>query len=424
MKKTIISAALLLGSLSLQAQQSVSLADCHRMALQNNAAIVTAKNSIVIAEEQKKEARTQYFPTVSASAQAFQGNRDLVAINMAGQSMSFVKNGVLGGVTAMQPVFSGGRIVNGNKLADLGLQSSKTQLARQENEVGMTTEQYYWNVVMLQEQLKTIAVVQEQLSALDKDVSASVKAGVTNRNGLLQVQLRENDVESQRVRLANALSVSKLTLAQYIGLDGQDVNVNFSLSTDSLPQFPVGLKVNASDAVCATPEYQLMQQGVDQAHLQRKMQLGSLLPTVAVGAGITYNKMMDNNLTRGMALATVSVPISGWWGGSHALKRLKTAEANAQEQLRDNSQRLVIGINQRWTEVENAYAQLRLARKSIEQSQENLRLNRNLYDAGTSSMTDLMQAQTQYQQARNQFVDAYAALQSSIYNYKVATNQK
>lgn len=288
----------------------------------------------------------------------------------------------------------------------------------------MTTGQYYWNVVMLQEQLKTIAVVQEQLSALDKDVSASVKAGVTNRNDLLQVQLRENDVESQRVRLANAISVSKFTLAQYIGLDGQDVNVNFSLSTDSLPQFPVGLKVNASDAVCATPEYQLMQQGVDQAHLQRKMQLGSLLPTVAVGAGITYNKMMDNSLTRGMALATVSVPISGWWGGSHALKRLKTAEANAQEQLRDNSQRLVIGINQRWTEVENAYAQLRLARKSIEQSQENLRLNRNLYAAGTSSMTDLMQAQTQYQQARNQFVDAYAALQSSIYNYKVATNQK
>lgn len=59
-----------------------------------------------------------------------------------------------------------------------------------------------------------------------------------------------------------------------------------------------------------------------------------------------------------------------------------------------------------------------------EQRQENLRLNRNLYEAGTSSMTDLMQAQSQYQQARNQLVSAFATLQSSIYAYKVATSQQ
>ncbi len=87
-------------------------------------------------------------------------------------------------------------------------------------------------------------------------------------------------------------------------------------------------------------------------------------------------------------------------------------------------QLLAIGIEQRWTAVESAAAQLQLARKSIEQSQENLRLNRNLYEAGTSSMTDLMQAQSQYQRVRNQLVSAFATLQSSIYAYKVATSQQ
>ena len=420
----ILSAVLSMGCLSTQAQQVVSLADCHRLARENNAALVTAKNNIRMAEEQKRESRTQYFPTVSASSQAFQGNRDLVALDMGGTAMSFVKNGILAGVTATQPVFAGGRIVNANKLADLGLQGSKTQLQRLENEVGLNTEQYFWNVVMLQEQLKTIAVLQEQLKVLDKDVSAAVRAGMTNRNDLLQVQLRENEIESQKIRASNALSVAKLVLSQYIGREGEPVDVDFSLPKDSLPPFPSALKVNHDDAVCATPEYQLLEQGVKQARLQRKLEVGRHLPSVGIGAGVTYNKIVGDGLTRGMVFATVSIPISSWWGGSHAIRRYKTAEANAREQLQNNQQLLVIGMQRDWTEVENAYAQLQLARKSIEQSEENLRLNRNLYDAGTSSMTDLMQAQSQYQQSCNQFVNAYAALQQSIYAYKVATRQQ
>ena len=75
-----------------------------------------------------------------------------------------------------------------------------------------------------------------------------------------------------------------------------------------------------------------------------------------------------------------------------------------------------------WTEVENAYKNLKLARKSIEQSEENLRINTDLYNAGTSTMSDLIQAQSQYQQSRNSYVDAYSALEIQILAYKIATN--
>lgn len=50
----------------------------------------------------------------------------------------------------------------------------------------------------------------------------------------------------------------------------------------------------------------------------------------------------------------------------------------------------------------------RLSRVPAEQSVRQTQIQRNLYDAGTSSMTDLMQAQGQFQQACIQFVNVFA----------------
>ena len=67
-----------------------------------------------------------------------------------------MKNGTVAGVNAIQPVFAGGQIVYGNKLAKVGENVSRLQLQLSENEVEKTTEQYYWQLVSLQEKVKTI----------------------------------------------------------------------------------------------------------------------------------------------------------------------------------------------------------------------------------------------------------------------------
>jgi outer membrane protein TolC len=64
------------------------------------------------------------------------------------------------------------------------------------------------------------------------------------------------------------------------------------------------------------------------------------------------------------------------------------------------------------------------ARRSIEQAEENLRLNRNFYQAGTVKMSDLLEAQLLYQQACDQHVDAYANYQQQLLLYQQATGQK
>lgn len=125
---------------------------------------------------------------------------------------------------------------------------------------------------------------------------------------------------------------------------------------------------------------------------------------------------LDNNFAA--VFASVSIPISQWWGGSHAVKCHRLAEENARQLLDDNADLLKIRMQKNWNDVDDAYKQLVLAKKSIEQSEENLRLNRNYYHAGTVTMNDLLDAQQQYQQCRDRYTDAYAALQTKIVAYE------
>ena len=435
--------------------QTYTLQQLKDSALQNNIAIRSAKHAIDAAQQQRKEAFTKYFPNISGTGLWFNADKGMAQteLNLSEQitpelgmalaqalpaealaalgspiSVSMMKNGTIAGVTAVQPVFAGGQIINGNKLAKVGEDVSRLQLQLSENEVEKQTEQYYWQLVSLQEKMKTIEAVQALLADIHKDVDVAVRAGVAMKNDLLQVQLRQNDVESQKLKVKNGISILRLLLAQYCGLN----NSEFSVENVEFPTAELSAEGMAAanstlytlhSTLEALPEYQLLNKQVEATNLQRKMEIGKNLPTVGVGAGYNYHNLLDNNHTFGMIFATVSVPISDWWGGSHAIKRKKIEQQKAEEQLADNSELLKIRMQNAWNNLEEARQQLTIAQRSIEQAEENLRLNRDYYKAGTSRMADLLEAQLLYQQSLDHRTDAYADYQNKLLEYRQATGQ-
>ena len=428
--------------------QTYTLQQLKDSALQNNIAIRNAKHSIDAAQQQRKEAFTKYFPTVSGTGLWFNADKGMAKteLNLSEQispelgmalaqslpaealaalgnpiSISMMKNGTIAGVTAVQPIFAGGQIINGNKLAKVGEDVSRLQLQLSENEVEKQTEQYYWQLISLQEKMKTIEAIEALLADIYKDVDVAVRAGVAMRNDLLQVQLRQNDVESQKVKLQNGIGIVRLLLAQYCGLNNEQFIVESTEITDGSSQQVI--KQNCDQALLGTAEYQLLNKQIEATKLQRKMEIGKNLPTIGVGAGYNYHNLLDNDHTFGMVFASVSIPISDWWGGSHAVKRKKIAQQQAEEQLVDNSQLLKIRMQNAWNNVEEARQQLQIAQRSIEQAEENLRLNRDYYRAGTSKMSDLLEAQLLYQQSLDRRTDAFADYQNKLLEYRQATGQ-
>lgn len=445
----IIGAALtcsMFNSQCLMAQEKYSLEQILDSARQNNITLRNAQRNVDAATQQRKEAFTKYFPTVSGTGFWFQANKGMAKmdINMSeyispelgmalsqsmppealaaiGQpiSIEMMKKGVIGSVTAIQPVFAGGQIINGNKLAKVGEDVSKLQLQLSENEVEKVAEQYYWQIVSLEEKLKTVNAVETLLADINKDVTVAVKAGVAMRNDLLQVELRQNDVESQKLTLNNNISILRMVLAQYCGLQSTD----FTLSYDPEVQSPMMEKHDHQLALLNTAEYKLLGKQVEATNLQKKMAIGQNLPTVAVGGGLVYHNLLESGRSFGMLMATVSIPISDWWGGSHNIKRKKIEYQKAVDQLADNSELLKINMQSAWNNLQEAYQQLTIAERSIEQATENLRLNRDFYQAGTITMSDLLEAQLLFQQALDKRTDAYTNYQNKLLAYRQAVGE-
>ena len=427
-------------------QRSYTLEQIKDSALNNNIAVRNAQHGIDAAKEQRREAFTKYFPNVSGTGLWFNANKGMaqttitpsevvpsdLATTLASMlpaaslaslanpiNVSMMKNGTIGSLMAVQPVFAGGQIINGNKLAKVGEDVSRLQLQLSENEVEKTVEQYFWQLASLQEKMKTIEAVDTLLADIHKDVDVAVRAGLAMRNDLLQVQLRQNDIQSQRLKLQNGISIVRLLLSQYCGLR----DTSFAITYQSIAPSALLSRQDHDQALLGTAEYQLLGKQVEAANLQKKLAVGQNLPSVAVGAGYNYHNLLDNNHTFGMVFATVSVPISDWWGGSHTIKRRKIEYQQAQEQLADNAELLKIRMQNAWNGVEESYQQLKLAKRSIEQAEENLRLNRDYYRAGTSRMSDLLEAQLLYQQSLDKHTDAFADYQNKLLEYRQAIGQ-
>ena len=186
---------------------------------------------------------------------------------------------------------------------------------------------------------------------------------------------------------------------------------------------PLSLRQDHATALNATPQYQLLAKNVEAQKLQHRMQIGANLPQVAVGALYNYNDFMGKN-SNAMMFATVRVPISDWWGGSHKIKKQRLAIDDAEEQMQDNGQKLIIRMNNAWSSVETSYKKLQIARDAITQAEENLRLHKDYYRVGTTNMTDLLLAEEHYQQACDRYTDAYADFQIKQLDYRQATGQK
>ena len=292
-----------------------------------------------------------------------------------------------------------------------------------DNEVTLTTEQYFWRVVTLQEKLKTLGKVETQLERILRDVEASVEAGVVTRNDLLQVQLRRNETKSSRLQLENALSISRNMLAQYTGLGSDSLAVAFSVD-DQLPSRPDSLYCDPESALGLTSEYALLQQNVKASRLQYKMELGKNLPTVAIGGGYVYHNFLPEDQRFWVGFATVTVPLTGWWGGSHTLKKEKLQVKNTENQLADQGELLVIRMKNAWNGVNEAYEQMKIARLSIEQATENLRLNTDYYKSGTCTMSDLLDAQTLFQQSCDKYVESYTDYELKKREYLQVTGRR
>ena len=434
------------------ANEVFTLEDCLRIALENNAALKSAKVNRKMAEETEGSAFPAYFPKVFAGGFAFMANDYLVKkeidvsaeVEGVGQqfaptmvqmgmdpsmlagiptsySLGMLDKGIVGHLTIVQPIFAGGQIYNGNQLAKIGTRAAKLQENLAETEIRKNTETYYWLITSLKEKLKTIDEAQKQMDAIRKDVETAVDAGVAVKNDLLRVELEKKKLESNRVKVENGIAVAKLMLARQMNRDNSD----FELAEASLDNInpPDDYKMSADEAVERRAESKLLAISREAAEKEKSMERGKALPTVAGGASLLYQNLLDDDAVNGVVFASVTVPISDWWSNSYSTAKFDLKAQKAAIDEVENKNLIKVDIEAKWNSLNESYKQIEISRDAVAQAEENLRIQRDFYNAGTATLSNLLEAETLRQQAADSYSDAVTGYYTAVCAYLTATGR-
>lgn len=410
--------------------QSLSLDSCKTYALEHNRQIKEAQLRVDAAEQVKKNAFTNYFPKVNAQAVVMKANDYMLNMetpemnlpvydgnpanlatatqfayvpSIAIQTLDYANIAM---VTAIQPVYAGGQVRTGNKLAELGKNINEKQLALSTEEVLVKTEQYYWMLVSLQAKKKTLLSYDKLLNNLLKDVQVSYDAGLIEKSDLLKVEMKLSEVESNKLKLNNGIELLKMTLCQHIGIPYSET-ISLQDTTFQL-QTPESLYTQPENALFNRNEYKMLDEAIEAEVLQKRLATGEYLPQFAVGVQAQYLDIADQQNTFGLAFATLSIPISDWWGGSHKMQEHNIKIDIAKNSLNEKSELLKLQMAQSYNELTENYKQISVAESILKQATEHVKVVTDNYDAGIASTSDLLEAQTMFQEAEDNVTDAQA----------------
>ncbi|HEX3006538.1 MAG TPA: efflux RND transporter permease subunit, partial [Bacteroidales bacterium] len=435
----IIFLALMLAPSETKAQ-SLSLDSCKRLAIANNRKIKEAQMEYKASQEVRKGAFTNYFPRVSASALYLKASDYLVKGKTPEMNLPVYDGNpanlqtattfayvppidiklldelYTGTISVSMPIYAGGRIRAGNKLASLGEDVSLQQQNLTTTEVLIRTEELYWTLMSLREKQLTLARYKALLDTLHHSVESYLTAGLVQRNDLLKVQLKQNEIKTNTLKLNNGIEITSRALCQHIGIP---YDPSVTIASDSIKLLSIPEFTNSRDAVNQRIEYQLLSKAVEAEELQRKLALGEYLPQLSV-SGIGYEANIANsNQQNVLGIVNVSIPISDWWGGSHKLKEHRVKIEKAKTALDENAELLALQIEQAANDLDEGWFSIEVSAKTVEQARENLKITNDNYAAGVVGIADLLEAQAIYQEAEDKLTDAKCS-----YNIKLAKYQQ
>ena len=429
MKKHIISLIFALLVLGLKAQTPVlTLDSCFALAKANNTQLLTDQLEIQKAQEVKAQVFTKHFPQVSISYLAYYAARPIIEYGIndiqdddlgaflsalittlndpEGANMglpteiNLMEKGHGVNATAMMPVYAGGRILNGNRLANVGIEAAQLKAEVSERDMLENIESTYYLVLGLQDKVHTVESALALTDSLNHIVDVALKAGLITKSDKLRLALKQNELKANQLQLSNGIILASQLLCQQIGITYPEGGLTLDTASFSVKNHADALRENF-----IRPEQQLLQLQIDAEKLRKKLTLGEALPQVGIGGTYSYGNLVRKYKGNAIALAQVSIPLTQWWETSHKLKEHNIAIREAELMQKDLTEKMSLQVKQAYNQMVEAEALMQSDKAALDMAQENYRLAELNYRAGMNTITDMLEAHALLLQAKNAITD-------------------
>lgn len=317
-----------------------------------------------------------------------------------------------GAVMVRQPIYMGGAIKAANKIADIGesMADDDLDLKRQATLYGVY--QAYWTTVSLEQKRNLALSYKELVEKLSQDVKKMITQGVATKADGLRVDVRVNEADMQLTQVVNGLSLSKMLLCQLCGLPlNEDIQLTDSAEGKGNAS-ALTLDNSADSTFSDRPEIRLLEHSIAISEQTTNLIRAGNLPKVSlVGGYMTTNPSVYDGFRRRFSGVwnvgvIIQVPIWDWFDTTYKIRASKAATNIAKMELSDAREKVELQVTQSQYKMREAQKRLAMASQNIKSAEENLRCANLGFREGVMGITEVMEAQTAWQLAQSQKIDA------------------
>lgn len=438
-----------------EAQNVLSLEDCRRLAIKNNKKLKIADEEVKASSAQKAEAFTKYLPSIDAMGVYMRNQKEINLLSEdahlpvgsmdADGKFTFRSDQLMVGtdgkpvmvngqyvpkdyallpkeamtvdernlgvvqVGLTQPIYMGGKVRAYNQIAGLSEKLAKSKRAQELQNVILSTDEAYWQIISLVNRKKLADKYVETLKKFVHDVELMYSTGVSTRADVLSVRVKLNEGEMVQTKVDNGLSLSRMLLNQICGLPTDSiVPLKEEIVDTDVEEVP---GESLEQVYNRRPEVASLQFAADIYKKKEKIAMSEYLPTVALTANYLSStpSFYDGISTKFDGMWSVGVGIKApifHWGASRKSLRNAKAQTNVMNyKLEEAKEQIELQVNQSEFKMKEVTKKLAMARKNLERAEENLKFANLGFKEGTIPVLNVLEAQTAWLTANSELID-------------------
>jgi len=402
-----------------------TLNQCIEIALKNNPDVVGGGWDVLTAKAEKDIAASQRWPTfgLETSYRYYLDDQRLIPPRYANEPGVYGDDVLAGDMVLRMPIFTAGRIENEIKAADLLSQSATHRLARTRQELVFNVSQVFYNILAQDHIIESLGFSKKALEQHQKRVNDLIAVQKAAKVDLLRTEVRLANLQQRLVTEKNVMSILRRVLVNFLGISNfqskVDINGDLQLTTvdANLPESIAHAYVQRADYLAVKKDINAQEHRLDIARAGH-------WPIISVegsyglrSAANPSSQPSGTDETEDVGFVGVNAEFPIFEGGAidARIHRERAKLSSLREHLRKLELQIHLDIETAVLNITSSYERVQATEKSIEQAKESLRIEREKYELGKGSITNVLDAQAALLDAQTNY---YHAL--SDYNIAIA----
>jgi len=390
----------------------LTLSMCIETALKKNPNIIASGYTVNVNRSRVGEARSGYYPQLSASA-AYTRISPVpgTATTIAG-SQEFDQ--YTSSVTLNQNILDFGKTSSQVDISKYNLEASRSDLEATQDAIILSVKQAYYGVLQARRNRDVAADVIKQFELHLEQAKGFYDVGTKAKIDVIKAEVDLSNAKLSLINAENAFKIAWVTLKNAMGVPDAPEGTYTIEETLSFQKYEITVEDAIARAFANRPDFKSVTAKRQAAETNISFARSGYYPELSGNANYNWTGESASTMDHGWSAGVVlTVPLFSGFLTSHQVAEAKAnlyvLKAN-EESLR---QQIQFEVRQAFLNLQAAEASISTAELAAEQAKENLDLANGRYAAGVGSPVEVSDAFATYVTAQANYI-------GSLSNYKIA----